>query len=99
MTEATADDQFGQFITSFLGLGKEYHHMLEKIGFLIGTVLDVKASYVEKVDMPLGIPSIKFMGAKDAILPLTIFLPGMEGKIPRHQKVLYNGLQTTNPCA
>ena len=75
MTKATAVDQFVQFIASFLELGKEYHHMLQKIGSLIGIVLDVKASYEETVDMPLGMPLMKFMGAKDAILPLTIWLP------------------------
>ena len=78
-----------QFSAFFPGLGKEFHYLLHKMGLTIGSVLEINLLgqiYASKV---VSIPAVKILGDKGMVLPKSLTLPAIEGKVPMQQKVVY----------
>jgi hypothetical protein len=93
---AAVEEEVFHFTAVFPGLGKEYVHMLSKLGTMIGTVLEVPHSMASRVAAATRVPSIKLLGSRNMKLPTHIKLPILEGSVSKKQSVLYAGLP--NQC-
>jgi hypothetical protein len=59
-TVATMRDKHFEFTALFRGLGKEYHHMIQKLGSLSGTVLEARIPSTENT-RARGLQAVKLL--------------------------------------
>jgi hypothetical protein len=68
-TVAAMHDEHFKFIVLFPGLGKEYHHMIQKLGSLIGTVLEARIPSIDNT-RARGLSIVKLLAVVDIDLVL-----------------------------